>query len=347
MLLHTANPQRGSVAIIVAIMMTLLLGFGALAVDIGNVLVTRNELQNAADAAVLSGAGYLHKGAPIPNWTLAEQQTSQAISLNKSMKVSLSNGVVRSGYWNLGGSPSGLQSLPMTPAARDVPAVMVTISKASGQNGGEVPFYLAPILGINSGQVAATAVAVIASPGYVGPAGLFPIAIAECMYTNYWNSNATPPGPKNDPATGKPYVFKIGSDYHYPPCSSGEWTSFATDSNNVPTIRDLISNGNPGGLGIGDDIWIETGTKNTIFKSVDDCSAAGDKSCEYVTVPVVKNIDTHAQNPIVAFACIHIDLAVGGSQKYIQVEMSSKCQTSNSGGVGPAYGAYTPPRLAQ
>jgi hypothetical protein len=46
---------------------------------------------------------------------------------------------------------------------------------------------------------------------------------------------------------------------------------------------------------------------------------------------------------------VHIDLAVGGSGKYIQIEMSNnpdKCQGVNSGGVGPNYGAYTPPRLA-
>ena len=36
-----------------------LLGFAALAIDVGYLFVVRNELQNAADAAALAGAGHL------------------------------------------------------------------------------------------------------------------------------------------------------------------------------------------------------------------------------------------------------------------------------------------------
>lgn len=352
MLIEPKNTQRGAVALIVALMMTLLLGFGALAVDIGNLLVVRNELQNAADASALSGAGYFYQGTPVPNWDLAEQKTTEAISLNQVTKVPLTDGDVRSGYWNLAGTPGELQLLPMTPTAQDAPAVKVTINKLSGKNGGEVKFYLAPILGINTASMSATAVAVVSSPGNVGPGGLFPVAIGKCMYDNYWDSTATPPGPKNDPATGKPYVFNIFSLYHpvgQPNCSSGQWTTFADDVNDVASMRNLISNGNSGTLGIGDGTWIQPGTKDTLFSSVNDCSAAGDKSCEYETVPVVSldaSQEAHYSAPTLALACIHI-LSASKKDKSIQAQMSTKCKTPNSGGVGPAYGALTPPRLAQ
>ena len=46
--------QRGSVAIIVALSLLMLLGFGALAVDLGYVMLVKNELQNAADAGALA-----------------------------------------------------------------------------------------------------------------------------------------------------------------------------------------------------------------------------------------------------------------------------------------------------
>ena len=46
--------QRGSVAIIVALSLLILLGFGALAVDLGYVMLVKNELQNAADAGALA-----------------------------------------------------------------------------------------------------------------------------------------------------------------------------------------------------------------------------------------------------------------------------------------------------
>jgi Flp pilus assembly protein TadG len=341
--------QRGAVAIMAAVTMVMVLGIAALAVDVSFLLVVRNELQNAADAAALSGAGYLYQGAPLPNWSLASQQATTAIGLNQSLKVTLTDGVINYGYWNATGTPAGLQSLPMTPGAMDLPAVSVTIRKDTGKNGGAVNLLFAKFLGINSMPASATAVAVISSPGYVGPSGLLPIAIASCLYTTYWNTAAIPPAPKNNPTTGLPYVFDIGSAYHYGTCGSGEWTSFDVNSNNVGTINTLITSGNPIGLGIGDNTWIETGTKTALYASINACSAAGDHSCEYVTVPVVANVSTNSAQPIIAFACLHVDLAVGGSGKYVQVEMSTspKCKTENSGGVGPSYGAQTPPRLVQ
>ena len=56
-----ANPasSRGSVLILTALLMTFFIGMAALAIDIGYVSTTKNELQNTADAAALAGAGYL------------------------------------------------------------------------------------------------------------------------------------------------------------------------------------------------------------------------------------------------------------------------------------------------
>jgi Flp pilus assembly protein TadG len=55
---HRCYPEseRGLVAIIVAICLIMLLGFGAFAVDVGFLYMKKNELQNAADAAALAGA---------------------------------------------------------------------------------------------------------------------------------------------------------------------------------------------------------------------------------------------------------------------------------------------------
>jgi hypothetical protein len=54
------NRRRGNAAITV-ISMTVLLGFGALAVDIGMVQVANAQLQAAVDAGALGGAGYLDR----------------------------------------------------------------------------------------------------------------------------------------------------------------------------------------------------------------------------------------------------------------------------------------------
>ncbi|GAH58683.1 unnamed protein product, partial [marine sediment metagenome] len=60
-------PQRrqpkGTVIIIVAIMLAVLLGCAALAVDIGYLYVARAELQRTADSSALAGAQALSRGS--------------------------------------------------------------------------------------------------------------------------------------------------------------------------------------------------------------------------------------------------------------------------------------------
>jgi Putative Flp pilus-assembly TadE/G-like len=51
-----AGDQRGTVAIVVALSLVLLLGFAALTVDVGLNWASRREVQNAADGAALAGA---------------------------------------------------------------------------------------------------------------------------------------------------------------------------------------------------------------------------------------------------------------------------------------------------
>lgn len=51
--------ESGSVIIIVAVMMFVLLGIAAFAVDFGYQYVVKNQVQNSADAAALAGADVL------------------------------------------------------------------------------------------------------------------------------------------------------------------------------------------------------------------------------------------------------------------------------------------------
>jgi hypothetical protein len=55
--------QQGAVAIIVAICLVVLIGMLGLVLDLGHLYVTKTELQNAADAAALSGAKQLDRTA--------------------------------------------------------------------------------------------------------------------------------------------------------------------------------------------------------------------------------------------------------------------------------------------
>ncbi len=58
--MNSLKENRGAVLVLVAILMTTILGFTALAIDIGNLVMVRNQLQNAADAGALAGAAELY-----------------------------------------------------------------------------------------------------------------------------------------------------------------------------------------------------------------------------------------------------------------------------------------------
>ena len=334
-----SRDQRGAVIVMVTGMLVMLLGFAAMVLDLGYLFVVRTELQSAADAAALAGAGYLF---PLvsnnPNWSVAQAQTTAAFAMNKAAGVFLGDGQVQTGYWNLTGTPSGLQATSITPGPNDVAAVMVNINKSAGNNGGPVNLFFGRILGINTMDAAARAVAVVGfGPKAVVNNWIFPVAISKCLYDNYWNS--ADGSPRIDPMTSMPYEFKITSSYHTGPCEAGQWTSLLNVSNNVPAIRALMDPQSKVTLNIGDDIWIEPGTKTALYK---DVPIGVD-----VTVTVVNDISTHSWNPVVALAGFHIDASVGGSGKYIEGHFIKDYKAPGGEPGGTYYGAYAPPRLAR
>ncbi|WP_180994376.1 pilus assembly protein TadG-related protein [Bacillus sp. Marseille-P3661] len=69
--------QEGAVIVLVALMMSIFVGFLALVMDMGSIYLEKNRLQKIADAAALAGAQEL------PNYySQAEQEVQNAIHLN-------------------------------------------------------------------------------------------------------------------------------------------------------------------------------------------------------------------------------------------------------------------------
>ena len=117
--------------------------------------------------------------------------------------------------------------------------------------------------------------------------------------TQHWN---------DDPPTS----FRIGSTYHTE--DGGEWTSFLIDANNVPTIRDLIVDGNPTPLTVGDNIYIQPGTKSVLYSDLAvDIGKIG-------LLPVVMDdFSTHEYTPLLAFAAFYLeDCGGSGNSAYLQ-----------------------------
>ena len=73
-IISTIKGMRGSYAIMTAILLVVFIGITALAVDVGYLMATRNELQNVADSAALAGARMI--GSIYESMTFQQQQTA-------------------------------------------------------------------------------------------------------------------------------------------------------------------------------------------------------------------------------------------------------------------------------
>lgn len=95
------SDQSGAVAVIAAIALVVLLGFVALAIDIGRIAVVKSELQRAADAGALAGAIALGQGYPCPNWeNNVENTATNTAGENKVDGNLVTSADVQKGYWN-------------------------------------------------------------------------------------------------------------------------------------------------------------------------------------------------------------------------------------------------------
>jgi Flp pilus assembly protein TadG len=323
--------DRGAVAVVTIIMMVAFFALVAVVVDLGHLMLVRGQIQNAADAGALAGAGALapYTSSGTPNWTTGTNVALTTVQGNKADTQNLTTATVQTGYWDLtltSAQPLQPTGTVIVPGSTLVPAVQVIVQKTPSNNG-PVALTFGQIFGISTVNVGAhaTAIALITAPAGT----LFPIAIGLAM--------VTPPSPYyNPPNFGPAYTFNIGSDYHYPSDEAGQWTTFAVDSDNVPTVRGLMANGNPNSVSVGGDIWVEPGTKTTLFG---DAAAYVGKTA---LLPVVNgNMTTHAFDPVLGFIPFYITAAVGGSGKYVQGYFSS--------GIIPpgSFGTYLQPCLVK
>ncbi|MGZ5181060.1 MAG: pilus assembly protein TadG-related protein, partial [Ramlibacter sp.] len=234
--------QRGSIMVLAAGTILVLTSFAVLAVDIGRIMIVRNELQNVVDAAALAGANCLPRqvdpGSTVNclaatsatlNWARASAKAQDTLSRNAAANTAISSTdsghQIEVGYWNLQTqSPSGGSfSTTFTPTVNDKPAVRVTVRKDAGMNNGPVVMLTRLIFGRTTDvPIAARAVAVISSPSTVSAGGgLLPMVINKCMFDLYWNSTTN--SPKLATATTLTYVDGSGKTQSIPQTIGQPW----------------------------------------------------------------------------------------------------------------------------
>lgn len=183
--INQLNNQRGVTAVVVAIVISTLMGFVALAVDIGYVAATKNELQNIADAAALAGAGEL--GDQYVNKETIDDDAIKDIAVevgNKSKAGGEHITVVRDeieiGTFDNSRNPKFVPNVtdPFVPDG-DENAVRV-ITRRDAVANGPITTFFAKIFGRNTVDVKADATAALTDIAGISPGEMnMPIGLSE------------------------------------------------------------------------------------------------------------------------------------------------------------------------
>lgn len=155
---HTAaDRERGAVSVLVALLMVVLLGFAALAIDVAVVYSERVQLQNGADAAAL---GIAQTCARTPDSALCSSSSAIATELANSNSLD-----------GLGAVESVVLS------ANKV--TVTTAAKEAGRSDNRVSLFFAQAVGVSSAEVGARAAAVWGSP--TRGTAPFPLTFSVCQ----------------------------------------------------------------------------------------------------------------------------------------------------------------------
>jgi Flp pilus assembly protein TadG len=171
--------ESGTVAVLVALCLIVIVGFLALALDIGYVMITRNESQDAADAAALAGArrlgeNYYTRVTDKTTDVVSASETTAGLNEVATQNVSQDNVDIKIGWWD---QVSGA----FTETAVTPNAVQATVTRRPGLTNGPIRTFVAGVVGIPSFQMGATATATILGEctGLVD----FPIGIGRSWFT--------------------------------------------------------------------------------------------------------------------------------------------------------------------
>lgn len=145
--------RDGAIAAISAVSLVVILGMGALAIDMSYAYSERNLLQVTASAAALAAAPELSDQPEMVAKALAYAEANMPAARHGSV---LDGSDVVRGNWN----PA---SKTWTPGVMPYNAVQVT-TRRSGANGNQLDLFLAPILGLESLDMEASAVAYFRAP---------------------------------------------------------------------------------------------------------------------------------------------------------------------------------------
>ena len=153
--------RRAAVAVQVAVLLTVLIGFAAMTVDVGVMYNTRADLQRTADAAALAAASRLvdyEFGEPVE---LARAEALHFVEENHVMGHGVTIDTVGDVIFGQADYDGETNSYDFVETEVMPDAVRVDVKHTTGSTNGPVSLYFARIFGIDSTEISASAMAVI------------------------------------------------------------------------------------------------------------------------------------------------------------------------------------------
>lgn len=190
--------RRGTVIVLMALLMVFVLAMIAFAVDIGWIALVKSQLQVAADAGAHAGAGELGNGQTIAR-NKAKAIAAANIAGAKTDYVTLDDNDVTFGNWDSGSNTFVSGGSPGN-------AVRVTARRDA------LPLFFAKVIGISQWSVSATAVASV-SPRDIA----FVIDLSGSMNndTEIWATSAINGAFAGYPTIGDDLLSDVYSDFGY------------------------------------------------------------------------------------------------------------------------------------
>jgi Flp pilus assembly protein TadG len=316
--------ERGVVIIWTAFFLLMMLGFVAIGIDIAKLMATRTQLQNAADAAALAGASAVNglTGAVVQDTATARAQAIAA--LNKAFVD----------------APEALVLASSDVSFPTPDRVAVTVRR-DASSGGAMVTHVAQVLGINSLDVKASAIAKVDTAGGVCEK-LVPMGAIEPPAGGFQVRCDTTYALKLDPASvNSPGNFQL---LDFPECGEGP----CQGQGGAAEIRCLVANGYACCMTIGDMVPTQPGNKSGPFLQGINDRWDGDTDqregicfTDYhgngnriVNVPILKDFDPNGKKlvRIEGFAAFFLSTRPTGGALYGQFMKPVTVGTRGGGG---------------
>ena len=170
--------RRGTVTVLVLMALLAVCGLVALVVDFSAVYVAKQQLQTAADAAALAGAGQLRYSANLATARAAAVSAAETnLVLGRNADLDPSVDVVIGDYNSATGEVSS------APTPERTPVVKVTVRRTQGSPDGALPLTFCRLFGVNDVDVQASAIASLDS--VASPAGRAPLELVIVQDGSY------------------------------------------------------------------------------------------------------------------------------------------------------------------